>query len=112
MNPRQEIEFPWGEAVIRSRPTLARVAEVERKFGAAPVLARRCSNFEMPVLGEMLPILAIMLRGCDGVPKKEAELVEDAFDMGAAQFVAPMTFWLLGAYAVNEPQTKAAPEGN
>ncbi len=112
MNPRREIEFPWNGETIRSRPTLARVAEIERKFGPAPVLARKCSNMELQVLSEQLPMLAIMLRGCDGVPKKDAELLEEAFEQGAAEFVAPMTFWLIAAYAVNEPQSKAPPEGN
>ena len=112
MNPRKEIDFDWNGQTIRSRPTLARVAEIERKFGAAPVLARRCSNMEMSVLNEQLPILAIMLRGCEGVPKKEADLIEEAFDLGAVGFVSPMTFWLIAAYSVNEPQPEAKPEGN
>lgn len=112
MNPRREIEFEWNGQTLRSRPTMARVAEIERKFGAAPVLARRCSNMEMPVLAEQLPILAIMLRGIEGVPKKDAELLEEAFEQGAANFIAPMTFWLIAAYSVNEPQPEAKPEGN
>ena len=114
MNPRKEIEFQWGEAVIRSRPTMAKVSEIERKFGAAPVLARRCSQFEMPLMGEMLPILAIMLRGCDDAPKGDNKVAEAAYDMGAAAFVSPMTFWLIAAYAVDEPQDEpeAKAEGN
>ena len=112
MNPRREIEFQWDGAAVRSRPTMAKVSEVERKFGAAPVLARRCAALELSVMGEQLPILAIMLRGCEGVPKKDAEIVEEAFDAGAIGFLLPMTEWLAAAYSVNEPPTKSAPEGN
>jgi hypothetical protein len=112
MNPRKEIEFPWGDDVILSRPTMARVAEIERKFGAAPVLARRCSNLEMPVLSEMLPALAVMVRGCDGAPKKDSEIIERAFEIGAASFIGPMTFWLVAAYSTNEPAAEDATAGN
>lgn len=111
MNPRREIEFDWNGAKIRSRPTMARVAEIERKFGPAPVLARRCAALELPVI-EQMNILAVMLRGCDGVPKKDAEIVEEAFDAGAIGFLLPMTEWLAAAYAVNEPQTEAKTAGN
>ena len=113
-NPRKEIEFEWGEAVIRSRPTMARVAEIERKFGAAPVLARRCANFELSLTSELLPMLGVMLRGCDDAPKSDAKIIEEAFALGASNFVSPMAFWLIAAYAVDAPadDPKDSAEGN
>jgi hypothetical protein len=110
--PRQEIEFKWGEDVIRSRPTLARITEIERKFGAAPMLARQCANLEMPTATVMLPILAVMLRGCDNAPAKDAAIMEKAWDLGAASFVGAMTDWLVSSYYVAEPQPEAPPAGN
>lgn len=114
MNPRKEIEFPWGETIIRSRPTMARVAEIERKFGAAPVLARRCANQELSISAEQLPMLAVMLRGCDEAPRTDAKVIEAAFDAGAANFINPMVFWLIAAYTVDTPvdQSEDPPAGN
>jgi hypothetical protein len=110
-NPRKEIEFPWGEAVIRSRPTMARVAEIETKFGPAPALARRLINMELSISKELLPLLAIMLRGCEDAPKGDAAIMQQAFELGAVAFVAPATLWLVAAYQVDEP-VEAQPSGN
>jgi hypothetical protein len=112
MNPRKEIEFDWGGTVIRSRPTLAKVAEIETKFGSVPVLARRCSQLELAVAKEQLPILAVMLRGCEGAPKGDPNIIEGAYEMGAIRFVNPMTFWLIAAYSVDEPVETDPNPGN
>lgn len=110
-NPRKEIEFPWGEVVIRSRPTMARVAEIETKFGSAVALARRVLNMEISISKELLPVLAIILRGCEDAPKGDAAIMQQAFDLGAVSFVAPVTLWLVAAYQVDDP-VEAAPSGN
>lgn len=110
-NPRKEIEFEWGDTVIRSRPTMARVAEIETKFGPAPALARRLINMELSISKELLPLLAIILRGCDGAPRGDASLMAQAFDLGAVGFVGPAALWLVAAYQVDEP-AEEQPSGN
>lgn len=113
MNPRKEIEFPWGEAVIRSRPTLAKVSEVERKFGPVTQILTRLARQELSLSTELLPLLGIMLRGADGAPKTDKAIAEDAFDIGAVSLLPPMIDWLQAAYMTNEPQDEtAAPAGN
>lgn len=112
MNIRQEVEFPWGDATVRSRPTLARVAEIEGKFGPAMPLLARLGRQELSLSRELLPLLWIMLRGLDGVPKAEKQFAEDAFERGAVGFTAAMIEWLSAAYLVNEPTPKEDPAGN
>lgn len=113
MNPRQEIDFPWGAAEVRSRPTLGRVAEIERKFGPVLQIIGRFRKDELSLTGELLPMLAIMLRGCDGVPKGDAAVMDDIYDIGPNLFFTPFLLWLNAAYVVNEPAPpKDAPAGN
>ena len=109
-NPRREIEFAWGEGVIRSRPTMAKIAEVETKFGPAPIIARRVASLEFSVTKELLPLLAVVLRGCEDVPKGDGKVMEAAFELGAYSFIGPVVSWLVAAYDVAEPPEPT--EGN
>lgn len=112
MSIRQEVEFPWADGKVRSRPTLARMAEIEGKFGPAMPLLSRLGRQELSLTREFLPLLWIMLRGLDSVPKAEKQFAEEAFELGAVGFTAAMIEWLSAAYLVNEPTQKDDPAGN
>jgi hypothetical protein len=103
MSGRREIEFPWGDTVVRSRPTLARFSEVEQKFGPAPTLLQQVARSEMSITKQLLPLLVVMLRGCDDVPKDAQKLIEQAYEHGAEQYMLPMVRWLQAGFTVDEP---------
>ena len=112
MSFRQDVEFKWDGATVRSRPTLARVSEVEQKFGPAMQVLGRLGRSELSLTREFLPLLWIMLRGADGVPKAEKPFLEQAFEAGAVGFTTPMIEWLSAAYVTNEPPPPEDPAGN
>jgi hypothetical protein len=113
MSARREIEFPWeGGATILSRPTLAKLSQVEAKLGPALVLHRRIGSGEASTTRELLPLLAIVLRGCDGAPAKEEEIIEKAWIMGTVVFQVPLINWLTAGHMVDTPADPDAKSGN
>lgn len=114
MSARREIEFPWADGeTIRSRPTLLKLSQIETKWGAAQALLQRIGTPEMNTTSEFLPLLVIILRGCEGVPKTDAKLAEAAFDLGLLQFIMPAIDWIVAAYTVdNPPEPKDDAGGN
>jgi hypothetical protein len=111
MSPRREVEFPWGDGTVVSRPTLLKVSQIEAKFGAAAKFVDRLGDREKSFTGEVLPALAIMLRGCDGVPKTEAMIMDEAFAQGASQYIVPMINWIVAGLTVDTP-SEPTPQGN
>lgn len=114
MSARREVEFPWVDGTtVRSRPTLLKLSQVETRFGSALKLIARLHPFDLQLTTELIPLLTIILRGCDGVPKREGEIMEALFDMDYLQLVAPAIEWLGVGFTVdNPPPAKDTPEGN
>lgn len=110
-NPRREVEFTLGAVTIRSRPTLAKVAEIETKFGPLASLLDKIGTSQMSLSGQTLPILSIVLRGCDDAPKGDTALREAIFEQGVAEMNGPLIRWIVAAYTANEP-AEETPEGN
>ncbi len=104
MSARREVEFPWVDGTtVLSRPTLLKISQVETAFGPAMRLLERIGQPEMSTTKEFLPLLTIILRGCDEVPKSDKQIQETAFDLGLAQFTLPVVNWIVAAYTVDNP---------
>jgi len=113
MSARREIEFPWEDGqTILSRPTLLKMSQVEQKFGAALRLVDRLGRSELSTTGELLPLLAVMLRGCDGAPKADAKIIETAYELGPVRFVVPMIDWIVAGHTVDTPADPSTTSGN
>jgi hypothetical protein len=114
MNPRREVEFAVGEATYMSRPTMARVAAIEAKFGPLAGLLTKMDLGQLSITGHILPILAIMLNGAEGLPVKgEKPIAEWLWENAAVQALQPSLIeWVVAAYTTNEPAERKADAGN
>jgi hypothetical protein len=111
VNPRREVAFPWGEGTVVSRPTMAKVAAVETRHGPLPTLLEDIRLGRMSMTQQLIPIVTIVLRGAEGVPAKDAQIMETIWDEGPAKFVSPLLDWIIAAYSTDAPP-QDAPAGN
>lgn len=109
MSGRREIEFPWGDSMVLCRPTLARMSEVETKIGAAPSVLKQIGSSEFAI-SKLCQLVAIIIRGGDGVPKDAGQIMDSVFEGGADKYYMPVIHWLHAGITVDEPAAAKSAE--
>lgn len=105
----KEVVFVIGDREFRQRATLGVLRRVEEKHGAVVTLIGRLARREVTVT-ELLSLLALILRGHDGLPK--GDTLDAAVEaVGLVETMAAVTAFLSYGLAADQPPSGQR-EGN
>lgn len=106
---RKEVTVEIDGVSLACRPTLAKISEIEGRFGPALEILRRLGSGTIPV-AEMAAIVGIIVKGVSGAPTLR-EVPELVFAAGTYTFAGPVAEFLGNAISSDEPAPESG-EGN
>jgi hypothetical protein len=102
---RKEVEISLDGITLACRPTLAKIAEIEARFGPAISLLRKLSAGDVGV-ADLTALVSVMVKGVGGAPPPK-DVPEMVFQAGAFSFAPALAEFIGNAIATDEPP----PEG-
>lgn len=105
-HPRKAVAFTLNGVTVEAVPQLNKIAAIEAQHGAAGTIVRRLGEGALSIT-DMTGIVAIILTGCAGMPRKPDDLREAIFDAGPFEFGAAVVDWLMNAITGNKPDMPA-----
>jgi hypothetical protein len=103
---RKEVTVTLDGISLSCRPTLAKIAEIEQRYGSAITLLRRLSDGSLGVT-DLAALVAIMVKGTPGAPPAK-EVPELVFQAGAYSFAEPVAEFIANAITTDEPAAEGA----
>lgn len=103
---RKEVEITLDGTTLACRPTMAKIAEIEGRFGPALSLLRKLSAGEIGIT-DICALVQIMAKGAPGAPAPK-DIPELVFQSGAYSFAGPVADFIGNALTTDEPPPAAS----
>ncbi len=106
---RKEVTITIDGISITCRPTLAKISEIEGRYGSAITLLRKLSDGSLGV-ADICVLVGIMVKGATGAPAAK-DVPELVFQAGAYSFAEHLAEFVANAITTDEAAAEA-PAGN
>jgi hypothetical protein len=105
---RKESDLILNGHTYSVRPNLDKIARIETRFGAAPVLLRRCAEGNV-TQAELSQIVGIMLRGQPSAPR-DSDIPALVFEQGTMAVSTNVVEFLVNAVTTTDMERQPTPE--
>jgi len=107
---RKEVAITLDGVELVCRPTLAKIGEIEGRFGPAMEVLRKIGSGNVAIV-DLTALVQIIVRGVPGAPAGK-DVQEMVFQAGAFSLAPQVSEFLANAITSDEPAAADAQAGN